>query len=75
MNDSEIARLRARVAALSPGEFHFPPVYGPGWDRLYIGDKVRIGRQFLDAVRAGRFPGVEDTGRKKGGGRLYRRTP
>jgi len=72
MNDQEITRLRERLAERAPGEFHFPEIYGPAWDRLYIGDKVRIGRTFLEAVRAGRFPGVEDTGRKKGGGRVYR---
>lgn len=72
MEDAEIQRLTARIAERAPGPFHFPEVYGPAWDRLFIGDKVRIGRQFLNAVRAGRFPGVEDTGRKRGGGRVYR---
>lgn len=68
----EIERLRESIARRTPSEFHFPEVYGPGWDDLWIGDKVRTGRDFLEAVRAGHFPGVEDTGVKKGGGRLYR---
>lgn len=72
MDRTEIARLRARLAERPVGEFHFPEIYGPGWDDLWIGDKVKTGRQFLEAVRAGKFPGVEDTGLKKGGGRLYR---
>lgn len=74
MTESEIERLRHRIAALPEGEFHFPPVYGPDWDALAIGDKVRTGREFLEAVRHGAFPGVEDTGRKQGGGRVYLRT-
>lgn len=74
MDPQEIARLRKRIAARPPGTFHFPDVYGPDWDHLFIGDKVRIGRTFLEAVRAGHFPGVQDTGRKTGGGRLYRWT-
>jgi len=72
LDRDEISRLRDRISELRPGEFHFPEVYGSGWDRLFIGDKVRIGRAFLEAVRAGLFPGVEDTGRKKGRGRVYR---
>ncbi|MFC4235120.1 DUF1413 domain-containing protein [Thalassospira xianhensis] len=73
MDANEITRLQNRIAARNPGEFHFPEIYGPGWDALYIGDKVRIGREFLNAVRAGKFPNVEDTGQKRGGGRVYRR--
>ena len=38
---------------------------------LYIGDKVKLGHAFLNAVRAREIPGVIDTGTKKGGGRLY----
>lgn len=73
MDAAEITRLQSHLAARDPGEFHFPEIYGPGWDRLYIGDKVSIGRHFLQAVRAGYFPTVEDTGKKRGGGRVYRR--
>jgi hypothetical protein len=72
MDPDEIARLRARLADRPSGTFHFPDLYGPGWDALWIGDKVKTGRRFLEAARAGKFPGVEDTGHKKGGGRLYR---
>ena len=72
MDDEEINRLRKRIVRRAPGPFHFPDVYGPDWDQLYIGDKVRKGRNFLEAVRAGKFPGVEDTGEKHDGGRIYR---
>ena len=72
MDPDEIARLRARLADRPAGPFHFPDLYGLGWDALWICDKVKTGRRFLEAVRAGKFPGVEDTGTKKGGGRLYR---
>jgi len=68
LDEDEIGK---RLLGMEPGEFHFPQLYGEDWNRLYIGDKVKIGREFLNAVRAGAFPGVEDTGRKKGGGRLY----
>lgn len=73
MDETLLNRLHERAAGFSPGEFHFPDLYGEGWDRLWIGDKVRIGRDFLNAVRAGKLPGVEDTGRKAGGGRIYRK--
>ncbi len=72
LGGDEIDRLRRRIAERAPGEFHFPEIYGPGWGRLWIGEKVRTGRAFLEAVRHGRIPGVEDIGRKKRGGRLYR---
>ncbi|MFD0985602.1 DUF1413 domain-containing protein [Methyloligella solikamskensis] len=72
MPELDIARLHSHIAKRPAGEFHFPEIYGPGWDDLYIGDRVRLGHAFLDAVRAGRLPGVADTGRKKGGGRVYR---
>ena len=73
MDANEITRLQSRITTRAPGTFHFPEIYGPGWDTLYIGDKVSIGRHFLQAVRAGYFPTVEDTGQKRGGGRVYRR--
>ena len=72
MDEQDIERLLHHLRKREAGEFHFPEVYGPDWDRLYIGDKVRLGHAFLNAVREGRFPGVEDTGVKKGGGRVYR---
>nr|WP_272213441.1 DUF1413 domain-containing protein [Marinicella sp. W31]MDC2879397.1 DUF1413 domain-containing protein [Marinicella sp. W31] len=68
LDEDEIAN---RLLAQEPGAFHFPEVYGENWNRLPIGDKVKIGREFLNAVRKGCFPGVEDTGRKNGGGRVY----
>ncbi|WP_339779887.1 DUF1413 domain-containing protein [uncultured Thalassospira sp.] len=73
MTDDEITRLRHLIAKHPPGEFHFPEIYGPDWDRLYIGDKVKRGHAFMNAVRAGKFPGVTDTGAKKGGGRVYQK--
>lgn len=74
LDGATMSWLRERIAARKPGEFHLPEVYGPAWDDLRIGDKVKIGHAFLDAVRDGAFPGVEDTGVKKGGGRIYRWT-
>lgn len=74
MDKQDLSRVRRHLAKRAPGEFHFPEVYGEGWDDLYIGDKVRKGHEFLNAVRAGDVPGVEDTGQKKGGGRVYRWT-
>jgi hypothetical protein len=71
MDDELCARIRKAIATRTPGPFHFSEVYGPGWDRLYVGDKVKLGREFMRAVDGGRFPGVVDTGRKAGGGRLY----
>ncbi|MDQ0324616.1 hypothetical protein J2R99_000465 [Rhodopseudomonas julia] len=73
-DEAERARLERALNARAPGEFHFPEIYGEGWDGLYIGDRVKLGRTFLNAVRAGDFPGVEDTGRKTDGGRVYRWT-
>ncbi len=72
MDQREITRLRKRLSSRKPGPFHFPELYGPDWDRLAIGDKVRKGRDFLRAVQDEAFPGVRDTGKKKDGGRLYR---
>ena len=66
--------INALISALqtrTPGPFHFPEIYGPNWHQLYIGDKVKLGHAFMDAVRAGKLPGVTDTGSKKDGGRLY----
>ncbi len=71
MDEALLSRLRRHLADRAPGPFHFPELYGPDWDDLWIGDRVQLGHQFLMAVRAGHFPGVEDSGEKKGGGRLY----
>lgn len=63
--------LEKAIARLEPGEFHFPEIYGPGWSELYIGDKVKLGRDFMNLVRKGRFADVSDTETKKAGGRVY----
>ncbi|MEQ5775041.1 DUF1413 domain-containing protein [Thalassospira sp. NFXS8] len=73
MTDEEIIRLRHQINQLPTGNFHFPEIYGPDWDTLYIGDKVKRGHAFMNAVRAGKFPGIIDTGTKKGGGRVYQK--
>ncbi|MCC9623917.1 single-stranded DNA-binding protein [Thalassospira sp. MA62] len=71
MTQLDIQSLKTTLQDRDPGPFHFPEIYGADWDRLYIGDKVKLGHAFLNAVRAGKLPGVIDTGTKKGGGRLY----
>lgn len=71
MESDVLTRIREALARRAPGPFHFSDVYGPGWDRLYVGDKVKLGNAFQRAVGKGHFPGVVDTGRKTGGGRLY----
>ena len=71
MDSSEITRLLDRLRDREPEEFYFPDLYGPGWDSLFIGDKVKTGRDFMEAVRAGELPGGEDTGRKEDRGRVY----
>lgn len=63
--------LEEAISALDPGEFHFPKIYGIGWDDLYVGEKVRLGREFMNFVREGYFQEVTDTGKKKKGGRVY----
>jgi hypothetical protein len=63
--------LEKAIAVLGPGEFHFPQIYGADWNELYVGDKVKLGREFMNLVRKGQFAQVMDTGRKKAGGRLY----
>ncbi|MWD30109.1 DUF1413 domain-containing protein [Aquicoccus sp. SCR17] len=71
MTSDEMTAIRRSLAQRSPGQFHLPEIWGGDWDALAIGDKVKTGRDFLEAVRRGEFAGVEDTGRKAGGGRLY----
>ncbi|WP_296992849.1 DUF1413 domain-containing protein [Thalassospira sp. UBA1131] len=71
MTQLGLDKLKATLAARSPAPFHFHEIYGQSWDALYIGDKVKLGHSFLNAVRAGKLPGVINTGTKKGGGRLY----
>lgn len=63
------------ISTLPPGDFHFSAVYGPDWDALYVGDKVKFGREFMNLVRKGDVAKVSDTGKKKAGGRIYLRAP
>lgn len=71
MTEDDIRRLRQNIARHPDGTFHFSEIYGAGWDDLYIGDRVKLGHAFLNAVRAGHLPGVNDSGMKKKGGRIY----
>lgn len=71
MADFDKARFERALRERAPGPFHFSEIYGPGWDRLYVGDKVKLGNAFLRTVRAGQISGVNDTGRKAKGGRVY----
>lgn len=63
--------LERAISALGRGEFHFPEVHGADWNELYVGDKVKLGREFMNLVRKGYFARVTDTGKKKAGGRIY----
>ncbi|MAC78356.1 MAG: DUF1413 domain-containing protein [Rhodobacteraceae bacterium] len=74
MDNALKTRLAGALRARPAGPFHFRDLYGPGWDALYIGDKVKLGNAFLRLVRDGDFPGLRDTGRKAGGGRVYEKT-
>jgi hypothetical protein len=74
LRDNVIDRLRIRLASRPPGEFLFPEIYGRGWERLVDGRKLRLRREFLDAVREGRVPGVRETDRRADGCRVYRWT-
>lgn len=71
MREADFTRIHDAVARQEPGTFHLSEIYGPDWTSLTIGERVRLGNEFLQAVRAGTFGGVEDTGRKAGGGRVY----
>ena len=71
MTQLDIDALKSTLKDRTPGPFHLAELYGADWDQFYIGDKVKIGHAFLNAVLAGKLPGVMDTGTKKGGGRLY----
>ncbi|MCX8997063.1 single-stranded DNA-binding protein [Rhizobiaceae bacterium BDR2-2] len=71
MQPERLKALEKAISALAPGEFHFPEIYGPDWNELYVGDKVKLGREFMTLVRKGYFAQVTDTGKKKAGGRVY----
>jgi hypothetical protein len=74
MQAVRLKALEAAIAPLATGEFHFPEIYGSGWDELYVGDKVKLGREFMNLVRKGHFDHVTDTGKKTAGGRIYLKT-
>ncbi|AJE45535.1 DUF1413 domain-containing protein [Celeribacter indicus] len=65
--------IRDALDAQPEGTFHLSEAVGARWNDLSIGEKVRLGNAVLRGVRAGAFPGIEDTGRKTRGGRLYRK--
>ncbi|MEF2070807.1 DUF1413 domain-containing protein [Consotaella aegiceratis] len=73
MDDAEVARIRKALASRMPGPFHLSDLYGADWQRIWIGDKVKLGNAFQRAVSDGQFEfeGVEDTGRKAKQGRIY----
>ncbi len=71
MQAERLKTLETAIAALAPGEFRFPGLYGPGWGALYVGDRVKLGREFMNLVRKGHFLHVSDTGKKNAGGRIY----
>ncbi|UHD44074.1 single-stranded DNA-binding protein [Aureimonas altamirensis] len=74
MQAERLSALEKAISALAPGEFHFSEVYGADWNELYVGDKVKLGREFMNLVRKECFAHVTDTGKKKAGGRIYRKT-
>jgi hypothetical protein len=71
MQVERLTVLEEAIAALAPGEFQFPEIYGADWNELYVGDKVKLGREFMNLVRKGHFAHVTDTGKKKAGGHVY----
>ncbi len=71
MQAERLKALEAAISERSSGEFHFPELYGSDWNELYVGDKVKLGREFMNLVHKGRFANVTDTGKKKAGGRVY----
>ncbi|PZU64000.1 DUF1413 domain-containing protein [Sphingobium sp.] len=71
MEAERLKVLGKAIEALDPGEFHFSRIYGADWNELYVGDKVKLGREFMNLVRQGHFAQVTDPGRKQAGGRVY----
>lgn len=74
-NAAQLKVLEKAISALKPGEFHFPEIYGPNWNDLSVGEKVKFGREFMNLVRKGNFAHVTDTRKKKAGGRIYLKAP
>ncbi len=74
MQAERLSTLEKTISALAPGEFHFPEVYGADWNELYVGDKVKLGREFMNHVHKGYFAHVTDTGKKNADGRVYCKT-
>lgn len=73
MQNQDWQLLKAAIARLPPGPFHFSDLYGEAWQQFWIGERVQRGHDFQRAVAHGEFPGVLDTGKKRGGGRVYLR--
>ena len=71
MDASETKKLRQAIAERPAGPFHFSDLYGAEWDKIRIGDKVKLGNAFQKAVASNEFENVEDTGEKHDGGRVY----
>ncbi|WP_138465988.1 DUF1413 domain-containing protein [Poseidonocella sp. HB161398] len=72
MTGTDRARIAAALAARQPGEFRLPELLAD-WEDRPIGEKVRLGNDFLREVRKGAFAGIRDTGRKAPRGHLYRK--
>ena len=75
MHPERLKALEKAIGALDPGEFRFSDIFGPDWAELYVGDKVKFGREFMNLVRSGHFARVTDTGQKRAGGRIYLKAP
>lgn len=71
MDASETRKLRQAIAQQPEGPFHLSDLYGEEWDRIWIGDKVKLGNAFQRAVAKHEFENVEDPGEKHDGGRVY----
>ncbi|TQS71717.1 DUF1413 domain-containing protein [Rhodobacteraceae bacterium] len=71
MNGELLKQIKATIKKRADGAFHLSDIYGGEWDALYVGDQVRLGREFLRLVQRGDIKGVRDSGEKSGGGRLY----
>ncbi|WP_108259882.1 DUF1413 domain-containing protein [Mangrovicoccus ximenensis] len=72
MTATDRSLIAAALAARRAGEFRLPELLAD-WDGRPIGEKVRLGNDFLREVRKGAFAGIRDTGRKTAGGHIYRK--